>query len=163
MYIIGGTTAVSQAVQDTLTKATQDGGLGLVVARIGGADRLQTAVQVHQFATRAATNTTTAGSEPPGCVTTILLARGDTFPDSLTAAVQGVGSLRASRSINGGFGTGADPNKLNYGGEASILLTVNPTTLGASTQGLLSTVGTYQRRLRRRQRHQVPGSAGGHL
>ncbi len=147
VYIIGGTAAVSQAVQDTLTKATQDGGLGLVVARIGGADRLQTAVQVHQFATRAATNTTLPGLIPGGVtgnVTTILLARGDTFPDSLTAAVQGIGSLKGVQSIpaNGGFGTGADPNKLNYGGQASILLTVDPNTLGASTQALLATVGS---------------------
>jgi putative cell wall-binding protein len=141
VYIIGGTTAVSQAVQDSLTKATQDGGLGLVVARIGGADRLQTAVQVHQFATRAATNTTLPGLSRTA-VTTILLARGDTFPDSLTAAVQGVGSLKGVQTVNGGIGTGADPNKLNYGGEASILLTVNPTTLGASTQALLATVGS---------------------
>jgi hypothetical protein len=143
VYIIGGTSAVSQAVQDTLTKATQDGGLGLVVARIGGADRLQTAVQVHQFATRAATNTTLPGLSRL-FVTTVLLARGDTFPDSLTAAVQGVGSLKGVQSIpaNGGFGTGADPNKLNYGGEASILLTVDPNTLGASTQALLATVGS---------------------
>jgi putative cell wall-binding protein len=143
VYIIGGTAAVSQAVQDELTKATQDGGLGVVVARISGADRLATAVAVHQFATRAATNTTLPGLSRLA-VTTILLARGDTFPDSLTAAVQGVGSLRGVQTIigNGGFGTGADPNKLNYGGEASILLTVNPTTLGASTQGLLATVGS---------------------
>ncbi len=34
-------------------------------------------------------------------VTTVLLARGDTFPDSLTAAVQGVGSLFGVQSING--------------------------------------------------------------
>jgi hypothetical protein len=141
VYIIGGTTAVSQAVQDSLTKATQDGGLGLVVARIGGADRLQTAVQVHQFATRAATNTTLPGLSRTK-VTTVLLARGDTFPDSLTAAVQGVGSLKGVQTVNGGIGTGADANKLNYGGEASILLTVDPNTLGASTQGLLSTVGS---------------------
>ena len=141
MYIIGGTTAVSQAVQDSLTKATQDGGLGLVVARIGGADRLQTAVQVHQFATRAATNTTLPGLSRTK-VTTVLLARGDTFPDSLTAAVQGVGSLKGVQTVNGGIGTGADANKLNYGGEASILLTVDPNTLGAATQGLLSTVGS---------------------
>jgi putative cell wall-binding protein len=143
VYLIGGTTAVSQAVQDTLTKATTDGGLGIVVARIGGADRLATAVQVHQFATRAATNTGLPGLSRL-VVTTILLARGDTFPDSLTAAVQGIGSLRGVQTIaaNGGFGTGNDPNKLNYGGEASILLTVNPETLGASTQGLLATVGT---------------------
>ena len=45
-------------------------------------------------------------------------------------------------TVNGGFGTGADPNKLNYGGEASILLTVDPNTLGAATQGLLATVGS---------------------
>ncbi len=141
VYIIGGTTAVSQAVQDSLTKATQDGGLGLVVARIGGADRLQTAVQVHQFATRAATNTTLPGLSRTK-VTTVLLARGDTFPDSLTAAVQGVGSLKGVQTVNGGIGTGADANKLNYGGEASILLTVDPNTLGAATQGLLSTVGS---------------------
>ena len=72
------------------------------------------------------------------------MARGDTFPDSLTAAVQGVGSLKGVQSIpaNGGFGTGADPNKLNYGGQASILLTVDPNTLGASTQALLATVGS---------------------
>ncbi len=45
------------------------------------------------------------------------------------------------QSINGGFGTGTDPNKLNYGGEAAILLTVDPTHLGASTQAQLVAVG----------------------
>ncbi len=163
MYIIGGTTAVSQAVQDTLTKATQDGGLGSGVARISGADRLATAVQVHQFATRAATNTTTPGLSRDA-VTTVLLARGDTFPDSLTAAVQGVGSLKGVQSINGGFGTGADPNKLNYGGEASILLTVEPERRWVPRRRACSRrSASQQRQVRRRQRHQVPGSAGGHL
>jgi hypothetical protein len=57
VYIIGGTAAVSQAVQDELVKATQDGGLGLAVARISGADRLQTAVAIHAWATRLASNT----------------------------------------------------------------------------------------------------------
>ena len=45
------------------------------------------------------------------------------------------------QTINGGIGTGADPNKLNYGGEAAILLTVDPTHLGASTQAQLVAVG----------------------
>ncbi len=101
VYIVGGEAAVSAAVADKLTKATQDGGLGLAVARISGADRLATAVAVHQFAVRNATNTSLPGlslsSATVGVVihniTTVLLARGDTFPDSLTAAVQGIGSL----------------------------------------------------------------------
>ena len=160
VYVIGGEAAVSAAVVDSLTKATQDGGLGLVVARISGADRLATAVEVHKFAVRNATNTGLAGLSLNSAngviihnITTVLLARGDTFPDSLTAAVQGVGSLFGVQQINCGFGTGADPNKLNFGcasptpgnqipiGEASILLTVDPTHLGASTSSLLSTVG----------------------
>jgi putative cell wall-binding protein len=157
VYIIGGTAAVSQAVQDELVKATQDGGLGLALARISGADRLQTAVAIHSFATRAASNTSLPGStaaSPGGtcpfvasftnCVTTVLLARGDTFPDSLTAAVQGRGSLFGVQSINGGLGTGSDPNKLNYAptAEASILLTADPNNLGASTASALTAVGS---------------------
>ena len=72
--------------------------------------------QVMQFSTRNATNTTLARPQPSPIIHTVLLARGDTFPDSLTAAVQGIGSLFGVQSINGGIGTGADPNKLNYGG-----------------------------------------------
>ena len=144
VYIIGGTAAVSQAVQDELVKATQDGGLGLAVARISGADRLQTAVAIHAWATRLASNTGLAGSiVGTSFVSTILLARGDTFPDSLTAAVQGRGSLFGVQTINGGIGTGTDPNKLNYCFfcEASILLTVDPNNLGASTASALTAVG----------------------
>lgn len=145
VYILGGTAAVSQAVQDELVKATQDGGLGLAVARISGADRLQTAVAIHAWATRLASNTSLPGSiaAAPSFVTTVLLARGDTFPDSLTAAVQGRGSLFGVQSINGGIGTGSDPNKLNYCFfcEASILLTVDPNNLGASTASALTAVG----------------------
>ena len=62
VYIIGGTAAVSQAVQDELVKATQDGGLGLAVARISGADRLQTAVAIHAWATRIRATQGCAGS-----------------------------------------------------------------------------------------------------
>jgi hypothetical protein len=150
VYILGGTAAVSQAVQDELVKATQDGGLGLAVARISGADRLQTAVAIHSWATRLASNTSLPGSTVGAAnpftanVTTVLLARGDTFPDSLSAAVQGRGSLFGVQPINGGFGTGADPNKLNYGpvAEASILLTVDPNNLGASTASALTAVGS---------------------
>jgi hypothetical protein len=145
VYIIGGTAAVSQAVQDELVKATQDGGLGLAVARISGADRLQTAVAIHAWATRLASNTGLPGSiVGTSFVSTILLARGDTFPDSLTAAVQGRGSLFGVQTINGGIGTGSDPNKLNYCFfcEASILLTVDPNNLGASTASALTAVGS---------------------
>jgi len=140
VVIVGGEAAVSAAVADTLTKATQDGGLGLVVARVSGADRLATAVEVMKYSSRNPANTSLPGLGLTN-LTTVLLARGDTFPDSLTAAVQGIGSLVGVRAINGGFGTGADPNKLNYGGNASILLTVDPTHLGASTQAQLVTVG----------------------
>ena len=145
VYIIGGTAAVSQAVQDELVKATQDGGLGLAVARISGADRLATAVAIHSWATRASSNTTLPGSVVgTSFVSTVLLARGDTFPDSLTAAVQGRGSLFGVQSINGGIGTGTDPNKLNYCFfcEASILLTVDPNNLGATTASALTAVGS---------------------
>ena len=61
VYIVGGEAAVSAAVADQVTKATQDGGLGLVVARISGADRLATAVEVMKFSTRNATNTSLPG------------------------------------------------------------------------------------------------------
>ena len=140
VVIVGGEAAVSAAVADTLTKATQDGGLGLVVARVSGADRIATAVAVMQYSTRNPTNTSLPGL---GLTTlnTVLLARSDTFPDSLTAAVQGIGSLFGVQSINGAVGTGNDPNKLNYAGNAAILLAVNPTTLGAATASQLTTVG----------------------
>ena len=117
--IIGGEAAVSAAVADSLTKATQDGGLGLVVARISGADRLSTAVAL--ISTPAGTPRTPPSRSWPDQprrdphLTTVFLARSDTFPDSLTAAVQGLGSLFGVQPINGGFGLGADPNKLNYG------------------------------------------------
>jgi putative cell wall-binding protein len=140
VVIVGGEAAVSAAVADSLTKATQDGGLGLVVARVSGADRISTAVAVMQYSTRNPTNTSLPGL---GITTlnTVLLARSDTFPDSLTAAVQGIGSLFGVQTINGGFGLGNDPNKLNYAGNAAILLAVNPTTLGAATASQLTTVG----------------------
>ena len=150
VYIVGGTAAVSQAVQDKLTKSTQDGGLGVVVARVSGADRLATAVAVHNFAVQNPTSTSLPGLGLFN-VTTVLLARGDTFPDSLTAAVQGVGPLFGVQSINGAvtpIPAGGDVNKVNYSnltfpfsGQASILLTVNPTTLGASTAAALTAVG----------------------
>jgi hypothetical protein len=140
VVIVGGEAAVSAAVADTLTKATQDGGLGVVVARVSGADRIATAVALMQYSTRNPTNTSLPGLGLAN-LNTVLLARSDTFPDSLTAAVQGVGSLFGVQPINGGIGTGADPNKLNYAGNAAILLAVNPTTLGAATASQLTTVG----------------------
>ncbi len=141
VVIVGGETAVSAAVADSLTKATQDGGLGLVVARVSGADRLSTAVAVMQYSTRNPANTSLPGLGL-GNLNTVLLARSDTFPDSLTAAVQGVGSLFGVQTINGGFGLGADPNKLNYGGNAAILLAQNPTTLNSITATQLTAVGS---------------------
>jgi putative cell wall-binding protein len=140
VVIVGGETAVSAAVADSLTKATQDGGLGLVVARVSGADRIATAVAVMQYSTRNPTNASLPGLGLAN-LNTVLLARSDTFPDSLTAAVQGIGSLFGVQPINGAVGTGADPNKLNYAGNAAILLAVNPTTLGAATASQLTTVG----------------------
>ncbi len=140
VVVVGGEAAVSAAVVDTLTKATQDGGLGLVVARVSGADRLSTAVAVMQYSTRNPTNTSLPGLGLAN-LTTVLLARSDTFPDSLTAAVQGVGSLFGVQSINGGFGLGTDPNKLNYAGNAAILLAQNPTTLSSTTATQLTAVG----------------------
>ena len=90
---------------------------------------------------------------PPSTVTYVIVATNngpdavtgasvsDTFPDSLTAAVLGIGSLFGVQPINGGTGTGADPNKLNYAGNAAILLTVNPTTLNSITASQLTAVG----------------------
>ena len=48
------------------------------------------------------------------------------------------------QTINGGIGTGSDPNKLNFCffAEASILLTVDPNNLGASTASALTAVGS---------------------
>ncbi len=149
VYIIGGESAVSAAVADALTKATKDGGLGLIVARIVGVDRLDTAVKLHQAAVRNSTNTSLAGMSNTTNVgviniSNVLLARGDTFPDSLTAAVQGVGSLVGVQTVppKFGFGTGADPNKLNYGDNASILLTVDPNNLGKATSDALTAGAT---------------------
>ncbi len=140
VVIVGGETAVSAAVADSLTKATQDGGLGLVVARVSGADRLSTAVALMQYSSRNPTNTSLPGLGLTD-LTTVLLARSDTFPDSLTAAVQGHGSLFGVQPINGGFGLGADLNKLNYPGDAAILLAQNPTTLNSITATQLTAVG----------------------
>ena len=74
VYIIGGTAAVSQAVQDELVKATQDGGLGLAVARISGADRLATAVAIHvvgdprdRATPRCRARSSAPPSSPPFC------------------------------------------------------------------------------------------------
>ena len=160
VVIVGGEAAVSAAVADTLTKATQDGGLGLVVARVSGADRIATAVAVMQYSTRNPTNTSLPGLGLTN-LNTVLLARSDTFPDSLTAAVQGIGSLFGVQSINGAVGTGNDPNKLNYAGNAAILLAVNPTTLGAATASQLTTVGArHQRPVGCGERHQVHRSPG---
>ena len=140
VVVVGGEAAVSAAVVDAMTKATQDGGLGLVVARVSGADRLSTAVAFMQYSTRNPTNTSLPGLGL-GNLTTVLLARSDTFPDSLTSAVQGIGSLVGVRTVNGGLGTGADPNKLNYGGNAAILLAQNPTTLSSTTSAQLTAAG----------------------
>ncbi len=93
VVIVGGEAAVSAAVADTLTKATQDGGLGLVVARVSGADRLATAVAGHAVLHAEPDEHHAFRASASPTVNTVLLARGDTFPDSLTAAVQGIGSL----------------------------------------------------------------------
>ena len=147
VVIVGGDDCGFAAVADDLTKATQDGGLGLVVARVSGADRsVDTAVALMQYSTRNPTNTSLPGLGLAN-LTTVLLARSDTFPDSLTAAVQGIGSLFGVQSINGGFGIGTDPNKLNYAGEAGDpARPLNPTTLGATTASAAHRGGRWHQR-----------------
>ena len=103
VYIIGGTAAVSQAVQDDArSRPRKTVVLVSAVARISGADRLQTAVAIHSVGHSCSEQHHAArlDRQRRRLVTTVLLARGDTFPDSLTAAVQGRGLAvrRADRS-----------------------------------------------------------------
>lgn len=93
--VVGGAAAVAPAVADTLTAA------GLTVHRLAGADRQATAARVADF--------TIAHSDATGA--RVLLARGDAFPDALTAGVY------AGRT------------------DAPIVLTRDPDRLGTNTSG----------------------------
>ncbi|NUR24431.1 MAG: hypothetical protein HOV83_01005 [Catenulispora sp.] len=72
VYILGGTAAVSPAVEQAVTR------LGYRVTRYGGADRYATALQIAQ--------------QGIGDRATVVVARGDQFPDALAA-----GPLAADR------------------------------------------------------------------
>jgi len=71
VYLLGGTTAISQAVQDDLGKS-------YTVTRIAGSDRFDTASKVAQ-------QTNTAGVGTVAGAKTAIIASGATFPDALAA------------------------------------------------------------------------------
>lgn len=94
VMVVGGVAAISQVVEDFLA------GEGYVVQRLAGPDRQATAVEVADFAV----------DRLGFSVGTSVIARGDDFPDALSAAPH-AGVLRTP-----------------------ILLTVSPTQLGARTR-----------------------------
>ena len=115
VIIIGGTAAVSTAVETAITN------LGITVKyRMAGADRTDTAADVATYETTTGTSLPASGSYAALAglgsfnVTNVFLGRGDNFADALVAGpVAGAASQ-------------------------SILLTANPTTLGAGAPGFLS-------------------------
>ena len=76
--ILGGTSAVSSAVAQQLaaTPSTAAAGGNLVVTRVGGATRYQTAAEIVQLLP-------TSYMKPVSGLPTALVARGDDFPDAL--------------------------------------------------------------------------------
>jgi len=115
VIIVGGTSAVSTAVETAITN------LGITVKyRFAGADRTSTAAQVATYETSASTSALPASGSYAALaglgsftVGTVYLARGDNFADALVAGPVA--------------GAAAHP----------ILLTANPTTLGAGAPGFL--------------------------
>jgi len=99
VFIVGGTSAVSQAIEDQLkaTPAYACGGTNVIVGadgntvflkvtRIGGATRYDTAQQIGQFPTSNLIGTADVnGDAIPNPLRTAILARGDNFPDALAA------------------------------------------------------------------------------
>jgi len=115
VIIVGGTSAVSTAVETAITA------LGITVKyRFAGADRTGTASEVATYETSASTSALPASGSYAALaglgsftVGTVYLARGDNFADALVAGPVA--------------GAAAHP----------ILLTANPTTLGAGAPGFL--------------------------
>lgn len=101
VYVVGGTSAVSAGVASGLTSA------GYTVTRIAGADRYSTAAEV------AKRVRTIEGAAFEG---NVFIARGDLFPDALTAA------------------------PLAYAGHGPVLLT-RPTVLPAATSSAITAIG----------------------
>ena len=117
VIIVGGTAAVSTAVETAITN------LGITVKyRIAGADRTSTAADVATYETTASTSTALSASGSYSAlaglgtfnVTNVYLGRGDNFADALVAGPVA--------------GAASQP----------ILLTANPTTLGAGAPDFLS-------------------------
>ena len=143
--IIGGTDAISQAVEDQL-KATPNydcGGaielnglavpINLSVVRIGGATRYDTMKNVVEYPGYAAAGTADYDgtlTDPDGTtcapLKTAVIARGDNFPDALVAGQFAVGS-------DIGCGSGSYPVILTPG-----------TALGSQASAVLANLGIQQ-------------------
>lgn len=129
VYIIGGTSAVSSAVEDKLqTLYTYSGGgksvtdAKLQTVRLGGASRYETNQYVNMYGAAMGTNTIgrTVPAYPGASKYTAILARGDNYPDALVAGVLTAGQ-------NGAGGNNALP-----------LLLTTPTDLHAAAKAQIA-------------------------
>jgi len=128
VLIPGGTAAVGSAVETAIT------GMGITVKRFAGADRTETAALVASFETATCSDPTAECDNHVGLywdTSHVNVARGDDFADALA------GGPHAGLDPFFACGPGGAFNCFTGQG-SPILLTANPSTLGAATGAYLS-------------------------